>query len=386
MLFNDYLQAGGERVSVSTEYAALREAGVDVRLLTVQNDRLSQMSPIGKMLATFPNEDSKTLVADEIARFKPHIVHAQNLFPQLGAGAISALREHQTPWVRSIRNYRKACIAGTLTRDGKPCTDCLGKLGKAPGIVHGCYQGSRAASIGATNYAWWEDRHERAHPPAAYILISNAMKKNIETKLNPKAAVRVVHNAVKAIDVPLIPMANRRHDVAFVGRFAPEKGISLTLNIAKLLPDTSFVFAGSGPLLEDVRRAAEKESNIECVTDLSPDGAMRLMSDSRVVVVPSQWEEPFGRVAAEALATGAIPMVSRYGGLPEIVSPVDARLVIDSDDPQTWADEIHELLSADPSVLDSMSASSVERWNASFSSRASAAHLQGVYQEFARRD
>ncbi len=40
-----------------------------------------------------------------------------------------------------------------------------------------------------------------------------------------------------------------------------------------------------------------------------------------LVVVPSQWEEPFGLVAAEALVSGALPLVARRGGLPEVVGP-----------------------------------------------------------------
>ena len=36
-------------------------------------------------------------------------------------------------------------------------------------------------------------------------------------------------------------------------------------------------------------------------------------------VTPSQWDEPFGRVALESMAAGAVSVVSKIGGLPEIV-------------------------------------------------------------------
>lgn len=39
---------------------------------------------------------------------------------------------------------------------------------------------------------------------------------------------------------------------------------------------------------------------------------------ARVVIMPSVWEEPAGRAAAEALANGIPPVVSNRGGLPEI--------------------------------------------------------------------
>jgi glycosyltransferase involved in cell wall biosynthesis len=40
---------------------------------------------------------------------------------------------------------------------------------------------------------------------------------------------------------------------------------------------------------------------------------------TRVLLVPSLWEEPFGRVAVEALVNGVPPMVSSRGGLPHAV-------------------------------------------------------------------
>jgi len=41
---------------------------------------------------------------------------------------------------------------------------------------------------------------------------------------------------------------------------------------------------------------------------------------ARVLLAPSVWEEPFGRVAAEALLNGVPPIVSDRGGLPEAVN------------------------------------------------------------------
>jgi glycosyltransferase involved in cell wall biosynthesis len=40
---------------------------------------------------------------------------------------------------------------------------------------------------------------------------------------------------------------------------------------------------------------------------------------TRVLLVPSIWEEPFGRVAAEAMVNGIPPIVSNRGSLPHVV-------------------------------------------------------------------
>src|SRR5439155_26148293 len=40
---------------------------------------------------------------------------------------------------------------------------------------------------------------------------------------------------------------------------------------------------------------------------------------TRILVVPSVWEEPFGRVAAEAMINGIPPLVSARGSLPDVI-------------------------------------------------------------------
>ena len=40
---------------------------------------------------------------------------------------------------------------------------------------------------------------------------------------------------------------------------------------------------------------------------------------TRILLVPSVWEEPFGRVAAEAMINGIPPLVSDRGSLPDVI-------------------------------------------------------------------
>lgn len=58
----------------------------------------------------------------------------------------------------------------------------------------------------------------------------------------------------------------------------------------------------------------------------SPDIAT-IYSMSRIVIIPSQWEEPFGRIALEAMHSRVPVIASRTGGLPESVG--DGGILID---------------------------------------------------------
>jgi glycosyltransferase involved in cell wall biosynthesis len=55
-----------------------------------------------------------------------------------------------------------------------------------------------------------------------------------------------------------------------------------------------------------------------------------IMAKAMIVVVPSRYEDPFPRVAQEALACGAVVVSSGRGGLPEATG--DAALIADPDD------------------------------------------------------
>lgn len=63
-----------------------------------------------------------------------------------------------------------------------------------------------------------------------------------------------------------------------------------------------------------------------------------------IVVVPSQWDEPFGRVAIEGLSCGNITIVSDKGGLPETVSNIE-KLIVADNDINKWKSKVKDILS-----------------------------------------
>lgn len=381
VLYNDYLQAGGERKSVSIEVQALRDLGHRVELFRVDNHRLDAASSLSKFRSTFPSTDSRRNVSSIINDFAPQIVHAENLFPLLGAGAVSAIQEAKLPWIRTIRNYRRVCIAGTLRRDNEDCTLCLGRTGRLPGVIHACYRGSLPASIGATNYAAWDRRAENAYPPARYLVVSSAMKRSLDGCLNPTVPVEVVHNAVDQSAVPQKEMSERQYDAGFFGRFEEEKGISLALEVAVRLPHRRFVFAGVGALTGEVEAAARTAVNIDYAGQLSSEAAGELMTDVRVALVPSLWAEPFGRVAVEAMAHGALPLVSGSGGLSEIVQHCNYAAIEPSLRADSWSKSLDQLLSRGPAELNLLSFQVRERQAKNFSSISLATRLIEIYAE-----
>jgi glycosyltransferase involved in cell wall biosynthesis len=73
----------------------------------------------------------------------------------------------------------------------------------------------------------------------------------------------------------------------------------------------------------------------------SPDVAT-IYSMSHVVIIPSQWQEPFGRIALEAMLSDVPVVASRTGGLPESVGE-GGILIDDFSNAERWAEAIESL-------------------------------------------
>jgi glycosyltransferase involved in cell wall biosynthesis len=115
-----------------------------------------------------------------------------------------------------------------------------------------------------------------------------------------------------------------RRGLLFVGRLIAEKGCAILIRaMAAIEParrPTPFTVMGDGSerrALETL--AAELSLDVRFAGPVGPDAVADAMRSSALVVVPSVYREPFGLVALEAMAAGAIVVASATGGLTEIV-------------------------------------------------------------------
>ncbi|MDX6513257.1 MAG: hypothetical protein QOE36_2761, partial [Gaiellaceae bacterium] len=83
-----------------------------------------------------------------------------------------------------------------------------------------------------------------------------------------------------------------------------------------------------------VGEAAARLAALPHVELVDPAPIEHLLAGASVLVVPSQWEEPFGRVAFEGLAAGVPTLASAVGG-PAGLVPAE-QLVRPPDEPAAW--------------------------------------------------
>ena len=68
---------------------------------------------------------------------------------------------------------------------------------------------------------------------------------------------------------------------------------------------------------------------------------LKIFQESEIAVIPSRWEEPFGRTALESSSRGCATIISNKGGLPETT---DNAIILKKLDVQNIEKEINNLI------------------------------------------
>ena len=152
------------------------------------------------------------------------------------------------------------------------------------------------------------------------VVISEFMKSRLVA--NGLCAGKIV------VDPPVIDVGNVGDaanavpsdiDLLFVGQLIRGKGVQLLLEAMALMdvPRTLDI-VGAGNMEGELREIAAQRRLVERVRfrGFQPN-PLDWMRAARCVVVPSFWQEPYGLVAAEAVALGRKVVAFAIGGLPE---------------------------------------------------------------------
>jgi glycosyltransferase involved in cell wall biosynthesis len=137
-------------------------------------------------------------------------------------------------------------------------------------------------------------------------------------------AERLVHSYLGVDLERFHPTAPREIlTVAFVGPLSMAKGVDQVARLAELLAGEATVEAVGGPVCPWSRRLAERAPFVRR-TDVA-----EMLGGAQVFVLPSR-SDGFSYAALEALASGAVPIVTPEVGAAEVVRRLDPRLVVEA--------------------------------------------------------
>ena len=136
--------------------------------------------------------------------------------------------------------------------------------------------------------------------------------------------------------------------IGYVGRMVRDKGIFTLLRASEeflaAAPETRLVWVGEGLELPELRARVEQSANggRHIFRRWSAD-IQAIYTALDVLVVPSEYAEPFGRVSVEAQACGTPVICSDAGGLPETLTPQVTGLLTRKGDSEQLAAAVLEL-------------------------------------------
>lgn len=233
-----------------------------------------------------------------LARVKPDVVHVHNVANPV---ALKAASRHAA--VMTVHDHRSFCPGrGKWTRDNEVCTEPMGMETCAP-----CFEQTQRLEqmLGITQ--------ARLEGMAGFHLhvVSEYMARELREVGVEEDRLTFIPPAVRESGVAV--SAHEKDCVLFVGRLSVAKGVDAAMEAWRragiALP---LVFAGTGR-----ERQRLEAAGFEVTGWLSADALEEWYRRAAAVILPSQWQEPFGLVGIEALARG-IPVVAwESGGVSE---------------------------------------------------------------------
>lgn len=357
----------GENRVVNEEAELLRDAGHEVEVFAPSPDEVSRSGLAARTLV------SRGVAAEVRTRAAGvDVVHLHNLYPALGPGVIPAAADAGAAVVLTLHNYRLMCLAGTFFRDGHVCEDCFGRQ-PWPGVVHGCYRGSRAESaLLGTSVVMSRARHtyDRVH---RFLAVSEFVRaKHVAAGL---AAERIV------VKPNVVPPQDRREGPGeyflVLGRLSAEKGVAQLVHAWEEGLGTLRV-VGDGPERPEIERlAAGRGVRIEA--PVAPNDVPGVLARARALILPSQCYEGQPRAILEAYAAGVPVIASAIGGIPELVVEDVTGLTVPPGDDAGWREAARRLASDADSHR--FGEQAYELWQARFSPSRGRELLEEAYAQ-----
>ncbi|MFF3111027.1 glycosyltransferase family 4 protein [Kitasatospora sp. NPDC057904] len=362
-------QPSGENKVVDQEVGLLREAGHRVELFERRSDDIGARSLPGKVAVPLLvpwNPAARAELAARLRRERPDVVHVHNVFPLLSPAVLAACADAGVPAVATLHNYTQVCPPGTLQRDGRPCTECVGGS-PLPAVRHGCYRGSRLATVPlalslAVNRRRWWSGVER------FFCISAAQRDVLVRAGLPAGRLAVKHNFVPE---PGVLRTGAGEHVLYLGRLAEAKGVRLLMAAWDAIAadggvGVPLVIAGAGPLEPEVAVWAAGRDDVRFAGLYDTAECREAVARAVAVVAPSTWLEAFGLVVVEAMAAGVPVVAAGHGAFVELVEDGVTGLLHEPGDAASLATGLRRI-AAEPERNREMGLAARRRYEQAFS-------------------
>ncbi|MGM0113102.1 glycosyltransferase family 4 protein [Enterococcus sp. DIV0187] len=289
---------------------------------------------IGHRILDIYNPFNATIFSKEIEQFKPDIIHTNGIY-EISSSIWFVAKKKGVPIIHTARDYNLVNLRSTLEKDS-------GILNIEDLFFGVPYRFINRRLLQAIDYV----------TTPSQAMMNNMREMNFFVNKNNS----VVYNAIDFDSIMVSKQINKkkkssREEVTFVylGGLYPHKGITVLLEAFAKIESTKarLIFAGKGVEEDAVMEACIKDTRINYVGFLDETKLAKILEQCDVLVCPSVWEEPFGRVILDAYKNGLPVIASRVGGLPEIVNNNVTGILVEPGDSNELSEAINKFLEND---------------------------------------
>lgn len=370
-----YYRRGGDCVYMLNLELLLREHGHEVAVFAMDYpDNLETpwkkffpseikfkpgLGMIETLLRPFGTNEVKRKFCALLDKFKPDVVHLNNIHTQLSPviGEIAHRRGIKVVW--TLHDLKLLCPRYDCLRNGKiACEECFTDKYKV--LKYRCMKNSIIASALAYKEAVLWNRERLECCTDNFICPSEFMaNKMIQGGFN-KAQMHILCNFID-VEKTKKQEYNKDDYYCFIGRLSNEKGVSTLVKAARELPHKLKII-GEGPLMEELRILAIG-TNIELVGYKQWAEIKEIVGHARFSVISSECNENNPLSVIEAQCLGTPVLGARIGGIPELIEEGKCGMLFESKDIKDLKRKI-EMMYAYTFNYEALAKSSQEKYSA----------------------
>lgn len=356
---------GGTEEYISLVTSGLRRRGVRSHLVcgVLRGDAPRDLDSLHIMEALASREPaprSGPELVQLIESLDPDVIYIHNVFDPEAVAAVSAMADRGT-LIWYVHDHYLTCLSEFRWQHAHgTCRERLGDGCLVAIDQNRCVLRHPDRAFDADELTRRTALSQSLGHVDAVIVVSDYMQ-SLLVDAEPHVAERI-HLLARPIRHP--DATNRRHRtrpdqpavITFAGRITPEKGLDVLIEALGALHTSCPVelrIAGvvehqahwsRCQLLAHRATSTNPQLRVSYLGHLDYQATDKLLSHSHIVAVPSQWPEPFGAIALEAMSAGATVIASRIGGLDGCVAAGHSGMLVEPSDATAWATAIETLL------------------------------------------
>lgn len=373
-IHNDYLVPGGETASAHLIAEELENNGIEVIKYYKKNTHLvKKKNMVSKLLVGINSLFNLNTIkeVEEILRVnKVDFALIHNTSPLISNSIYHVLHKNKIPIIKYVQNYNLLCLNGSKNNNVEICKKCISG-NSFVGVRNKCYKESYTFSfLKFINQNIFNLLYKSKIKK--FIAISDFIKEEHIKFGEQSNKIEVIHHfsrEAKKINLLKSKKTNNKYFL-YMGRLSKEKGIITLLETFKKQPGKKLYIIGKGPMRDDVIRFINVNQcfNIEYLGFKKGKEKDELVSNAYCLLVPSEWDEPFGRIVIESYSVGTPVITTDRGGLSELVNEGLTGYKYKSKDQKEFSHKVTKMWELDIDEYNVMRNNCLIKYNEEFSS------------------